>query len=218
MKIEIKTVVILGLLCFMFLILLSILCQKPHMEKQLAAAVIQKLRSAGHDVDTVTCNERDVILYGSVQDSISLQKVEIAASSIPGVRTVNNQFIIETGSLLQVGLDSLLSHCKVTFENNSHQLAADAFDIIDRIDSLLTQYPEHLIQIIGHTDSEGDSLYNLELSLNRATSVRDELIIRGYSQDRFSVIGMGEGQPITSNEIEEGRKKNRRVEFNVEEK
>jgi len=218
MKIEIKTVIILGLFGLMPLLLLCILCQKPHMEKQLAVAVVHELRSAGFDVDTVFCSEHDVTLYGSVHDSILWRKAATTASLVPGVRTVENGFIVTVGALLQVGLDSLLSHCQVTFENNRHQLASESSEILDRIDSLLTRYPESSIQIIGHTDNEGDSLYNLQLSLNRAASVRDELIRREFSEDRFEIFGMGENQPFTTNDTEKGRKKNRRVEIIVNEK
>jgi len=215
MKVDIKTIIILGLLFFLILLLMAVLCQKPSMERRLAQSVHHELLSAGFDVDTVLCTNRDVVIYGSVEDTNQWYLTSKTASLIPGVLTINNEFTIKTGKLLQIGLDSLLSHYRITFENNSQQLAVQADITLDRIDSLLTQYPDQSVNIIGHTDSEGDSLYNLKLSLERAASVRDELISRGFSEDRFLIFGMGENQPITTNSNEEGRKKNRRVEFVV---
>ena len=77
----------------------------------------------------------------------------------------------------------------------------------------LKTHPKARVKIVGYTDSIGSKHYNKMLSLKRAMSVRDELIDNGISPDRLVVEGRGEESPIASNDTEEGRAKNRRVEF-----
>jgi len=79
--------------------------------------------------------------------------------------------------------------------------------------TLLAENPEIRIRITGHTDNVGSDRANQKLSEGRANSVRDDLIKRGISADRIEAEGKGESQPITTNDTEEGRAQNRRVEF-----
>jgi hypothetical protein len=69
------------------------------------------------------------------------------------------------------------------------------------------------IEIIGHTDGDGDDRFNLKLSQNRATSVRKYLVSKGISNDRITCEYFGESQPTATNENEDGKQKNRRVEI-----
>jgi len=69
--------------------------------------------------------------------------------------------------------------------------------------------------IIGHTDSIGDPNYNLGLSKRRAEAVRDYLVETGAPDEKLRIVGRGQNDPIASNETEEGRAKNRRVEVIV---
>jgi outer membrane protein OmpA-like peptidoglycan-associated protein len=73
----------------------------------------------------------------------------------------------------------------------------------------------YAVVIIGHTDSKGDPIYNLELSKRRATAVRDFLIAGGAPPQLMRVVGMGEKEPIAENNTDEGRALNRRVEVLV---
>ena len=72
------------------------------------------------------------------------------------------------------------------------------------------------VTIVGHTDSKGSEVYNEKLSLRRAVSVKEKLLELGLSPDR--IVGLearGELEPVASNETEEGRSQNRRIEFNL---
>ena len=71
------------------------------------------------------------------------------------------------------------------------------------------------IEIGGHTDSKGSAEYNKKLSNDRAQSVVNYLIENGISASRLTYIGYGKDQPVATNETEEGRQENRRVEFKV---
>ena len=72
------------------------------------------------------------------------------------------------------------------------------------------------VTIVGHTDSKGSESYNEKLAMRRATSVKEKLLELGLSSDR--IVGLearGELEPVASNETEEGRAQNRRIEFNL---
>ena len=71
------------------------------------------------------------------------------------------------------------------------------------------------IDVIGHTDSVGSDVYNQRLSVRRAVAVRNYLVSVGVDSGLIDVIGMGEREPVASNETAEGRARNRRVEVHV---
>jgi hypothetical protein len=71
------------------------------------------------------------------------------------------------------------------------------------------------IEIVGHTDNVGDEKDNLELSKQRAASVRDYLISKGHDASKMVTVGKGDTMPVASNDTEEGRASNRRVQIVV---
>ncbi len=81
---------------------------------------------------------------------------------------------------------------------------------------LLLQYPDLNIKIIGHTDSQGSDAYNKNLSYRRAKSVRQTLLRWGIDENRITIEGRGEREPIADNATAEGRQLNRRVVFEVQ--
>ncbi len=104
----------------------------------------------------------------------------------------------------------------VEFETASANLKEESKKILDEIAGILEKHPEAKISIVGYTDSKGDDEYNLKLSKNRAKSCAQHLEKDGVHADRISWSGKGEADPIATNDTEEGRAKNRRVEFVVE--
>ena len=84
---------------------------------------------------------------------------------------------------------------------------------IDSVVNLLTQTPSLHVSIIGHTDARGNANYNQRLSETRANAVAEYLRSKGVASDRIKVSGVGEEQSVADNQTEEGRAKNRRVEF-----
>lgn len=77
----------------------------------------------------------------------------------------------------------------------------------------LERYPQSTVQIVGHTDSDGDAAYNQQLSERRANAVADVLLNQGVPFNRVRTFGRGETQPIASNFTAEGKAQNRRVEI-----
>ncbi|UCB45777.1 MAG: OmpA family protein [Spirochaetota bacterium] len=102
----------------------------------------------------------------------------------------------------------------IEFGFNTANLKGDkTFTILNKIIYVLRKYDKYSIIVEGHTDSIGSEEYNLNLSKKRAESVGRYLIDNGISADRLSYEGFGPKYPIDTNETEEGRARNRRVEF-----
>ena len=106
-----------------------------------------------------------------------------------------------------------LEESAVGFESGSAKLKKLSLPVLNVVADVLKQFPEYRIVIVGHTDSIGSAEYNQKLSERRARSVLNYMIKRGVASGRLTSIGSGESRPIASNNTEEGRAKNRRVEF-----
>jgi len=84
---------------------------------------------------------------------------------------------------------------------------------INRLVETLKDKPTLKIRILGHTDNVGDAAANKILSEDRAKAVQDALVANEIALSRLSYIGVGEADPIDTNETPEGRQRNRRTEF-----
>lgn len=101
----------------------------------------------------------------------------------------------------------------VLFETNKSVLLQPSFASLDKLASQLEYNSLMKIEIRGHTDNVGNTSKNQTLSEQRAKAVLDYLVAKGIEASRLSFKGFGSSAPIASNDKEEGRKKNRRVEF-----
>jgi outer membrane protein OmpA-like peptidoglycan-associated protein len=103
----------------------------------------------------------------------------------------------------------------IFFDFNKSVLRPESFQELDRVVKLMKDNPTIEIEIAGHTDNVGADEYNLNLSLERANSVVAFIVSKGISQNRIIAKGYGESKPIASNDSEEGKQLNRRVEFTI---
>lgn len=103
----------------------------------------------------------------------------------------------------------------INFEYNSAAVQPQFRTTLDKVASVLADYNQTYIDVYGHTDSTGSDSYNQGLSERRAVSVADYLSGRGVQPARIATRGFGETQPIASNETEDGRAANRRVEIKI---
>ena len=87
--------------------------------------------------------------------------------------------------------------------------------LLDRAVKLMEQVPDMKLMIIGHTDKTADAAYNMKLSEERAQSMKDYLVAQGVDPTKLMTKGMGETDPIAENATEQGRFRNRRIEFVV---
>jgi OOP family OmpA-OmpF porin len=114
--------------------------------------------------------------------------------------------------------EELLIIYGITFDFDSSQISEGSKIKLQRAVENLKNNPYIKVRIEGHTCSIGAADYNMWLSERRAQSVKDHLVSQGIAAHRMEIKGLGETDPIASNDTEVGRKKNRRVEFVVLEK
>lgn len=101
------------------------------------------------------------------------------------------------------------------FGFDSDKLTAEGRVQVQKVaDKLLSKPIQHIL-ITGHTDSYGSDAYNVDLSIRRASTVRDFLVGAGIPKELMSIDGKGESEPIADNATAEGRARNRRVELRV---
>lgn len=144
-----------------------------------------------------------------------------------GMRSVTQKVTVEAGEDMTVRLQLLppraaLGTGRIELRENIYfttakaEILPDSYALLDEVAMILLEHPEiRLLRIEGHTDAQGDSFDNLELSGRRALAVRDYLISKGVSADRLEAIGFGESQPLVAGDTEEAYAKNRRVELVV---
>jgi outer membrane protein OmpA-like peptidoglycan-associated protein len=102
----------------------------------------------------------------------------------------------------------------VNFESSKSVLLTESFAVLDQVVQSLHEWPEVKIEIQGHTDNTGTAVKNMELSKQRAETVRQYLIDKGIAADRLTAVGYGQEKPIADNKTVSGRGQNRRVELN----
>ncbi|MFI5218523.1 MAG: OmpA family protein [Bacteroidia bacterium] len=103
----------------------------------------------------------------------------------------------------------------IFFDKGKFDLRKESVDILNRVKKLMNDIRTLKVEISGHTDNVGSEEYNLRLSQSRAQSVVEYLISIGVDKDRLSFVGYGESRPFASNDTDEGRQKNRRIEFKI---
>lgn len=101
------------------------------------------------------------------------------------------------------------------FEYGKANLLPSAYPVLDQLAQSMKDNPETRWRIEGHTDSKGSESYNMKLSGARAQSVVDYIVSKGIESSRLEIVPLGESQPITSNDTQEGRSMNRRVEIKL---
>lgn len=102
---------------------------------------------------------------------------------------------------------------EVNFAFDSSELTRQAEVTLDEVARRLREHTDVRVRIEGHTDSVGSAQYNQGLSERRADSVRDYLMSQGISGERIMAVGYGEQRPVATNDTDEGRALNRRVEI-----
>ena len=117
--------------------------------------------------------------------------------------------------IVDTGNDSLKVRIPVAdgFASGKADMRPSLGVALDAVTPTLIAHPEVAVLVIGHTDSQGSEMYNLQLSIARAETVAESLRRRGVALERLSADGLGEADPLVSNASESGRARNRRVEL-----
>ncbi|MEM7039884.1 MAG: OmpA family protein, partial [Bacteroidota bacterium] len=102
------------------------------------------------------------------------------------------------------------------FEDDSYSLTSTIEPKLNYLINFMEKYPMFRLEIKGHTDSDGEAKYNLDLSRKRAMIIRKYIVKKGGFDDyKVKAIGFGETRPLVPNDSEENKRRNRRVEFEV---
>jgi outer membrane protein OmpA-like peptidoglycan-associated protein len=107
----------------------------------------------------------------------------------------------------------IASMSDVLFKTGSYELLSGARERLSKISGIVLAYPGLHLEVEGHTDSVGGDDYNMQLSRNRAQTVRDYLVQQGVPEGTIVSRGFGKTRPVATNDTPEGRQQNRRVEL-----
>ena len=150
------------------------------------------------------------------QDQLAAEKVAREAAEKKAAQALADLQKIAAVTKEARGMVITLSGSVLFASNESTLLPAAMLKLNEVADALTKGNPDSNITVEGHTDSQGQRQYNMDLSRKRAESVRDQLVSRGVAQDRIKAVGIGPDRPVASNNSAEGRANNRRVEIIVE--
>jgi len=119
-------------------------------------------------------------------------------------------------SVTRVGDNIVLNMpSNITFDTDQSNLKPQFYDTLNSVAIVLREYDRTLVDVVGHTDSDGSSDYNLQLSQRRASAVARYLTAQQLNPNRFAVEGRGKAEPIASNATAQGKAQNRRVEITI---
>ncbi len=152
----------------------------------------------GEPVDSAT----DYPVYLSFEDTLGNRITSLNAVTIPVDVLVER---IDRG--LKIRINS------IEFEFGEAILKGMSYPILNRVAQILKKYSTYKVEIQGHTDNVGSLEANLSLSEERAKAVLEYLVRQGIARNRLSATGLAYQYPVDTNDTEEGRRRNRRVEF-----
>lgn len=144
---------------------------------------------------------------GGVAGGIIGKKMDAQAKEI---ETIPGAEVKRVGEGINVTFES-----GVLFATNSSELNMAAKDNLAKLTDVLNKYPDTYVRVEGHTDNVGTDDYNLMLSEKRAKEVSAYLAAKGLKSDRIKSAWYGESQPKSTNDTDEGKSMNRRVEFAI---
>jgi len=174
------------------------------------------------DMKTVTAgevraNDSGLVLNGTVESTDRRNAIGAKATELLPDLPLDNRILVVVPvpekTLTQALLD--LNLPGIQFETNSAELRPDSIEILDGVVEVLKEFPDVRVEIAGHTDSDGEDEYNLELSSRRTETVMNYLGAGGVNTDRLDARGYGESRPVADNSTAEGKAINRRIELNV---
>jgi OOP family OmpA-OmpF porin len=154
-------------------------------------------------------------LYSSAADKI---KDSIESAMPRGYSGVADISIATAGETLgiedcQTELRNAMKLNQIAFDTGGSQITPDSDGVLDRLVATVQRCPDAVIEVGGHTDSGGSASKNMDLSKARAQAVVDYLAQAGVLRERMTAVGYGDTRPIASNSTDDGKARNRRIEF-----
>ncbi|MEN9646661.1 MAG: hypothetical protein RL238_3330 [Actinomycetota bacterium] len=168
----------------------------------------------GVPVRSTTYTNGVFVVSGAVPDQQTADAVVGAFGAAAGSGNVQSTLLVAAGAPL-VENEPLFAPDAIPFAPNSAALPASSAAFLDTLARLLQQNPTLTLDIAAFTNSVGTTESNLVLSQQRADAIYLYLIASGITPDRLTATGYGEGFPIADDNTEDGRNRNRRVEFTL---
>lgn len=155
-----------------------------------------------------------IYLRGEVPNQHVSDTIQQRAEAVIGVGNVINEYRINPDVIFDADAGApLIVEDLVLFESGGTAVAPEFMPLLELGVVLMLQNPNVTITVIGHTDGLGSPEDNLALAKARVDAVADYWAAMGIPRNRISVIAVGEDQPLSDNDSDEGRRINRRVEF-----
>jgi OOP family OmpA-OmpF porin len=170
------------------------------------------------DLSLVTISDNVLHVSGKIGTEEARMAVEKSLSSFKekGFNIHCHMVALDASArVCQEKFNILLGKEKIEFESSKSFIKASNHKLLEELSDISLLCPSVKIEIIGHTDSLGNDNKNKDLSLSRAKAVVAKLFGFGIPLERLTAKGMGEKSPVSSNETDDGRAKNRRIEFKV---
>jgi len=167
--------------------------------------------TAGDYVDEIYYYIDDVVLIEETDDYKC--PCNTAGCELQQVIPLDTTPIISDDIFVHPKIGQKLILRNIQFETGKWTLLDASYENLDSLLELMIKFPKMRIEISGHTDNKGNKNNNETLSLNRANAVVQFLVDNGIDESRLESTGYGQNQPIDTNDTEEGRYNNRRVEF-----
>jgi OOP family OmpA-OmpF porin len=190
-----------------------------------ASAVMPALGALSRlSTGTLVVSDREVNLSGdALYDAAAVQIRGNLAKDFPQGWQLKTDISVKPATapvdatVCQQLFSDLLSKGKIRFESARATLDPDSAGLLDRLIETALRCPAADIEIAGHTDGAGDEVFNQALSEKRAQAVTDYLVKAGLPASRFTAVGYGSTRPVATNDTDEGKAQNRRIEFVVKE-
>lgn len=148
---------------------------------------------------------------------LDVSKAVLVRGAPSGLPPIEITLDAKAPPLAQVENNQITIAEQIQFRTDSAEILPDSQPIVDAVAEILSANPKIArVRIEGHTDNRGTATRNLDLSKRRAASVMAALVAKGISRDRLASNGYGMERPIDSNTTDDGRQRNRRVEFHIE--
>jgi OmpA-OmpF porin, OOP family len=164
---------------------------------------------------TATIRNGQIFFEGAVPTAEDAQRIVALAVEILGRDNVFDNYVVDPRAA-DPNEGNVTVEDTINFATDSAELDATADPLLNQGLALLNLRPDMTVLIVGHTDARGSHESNAQLALARAESVKTWFVERGVDPNRLTVRGAGESEPLASNETPDGRRRNRRIQFFLE--
>jgi OOP family OmpA-OmpF porin len=190
-----------------------------------ASAVVPALGALSRlSTGTLVVSDREVKLSGDAfHDSAAVQIGSNLARDFPPGWQLKADISVKPAAapvdatVCQQLFSELLAKGKIRFESGRATIDPDSAGLLDRLIETALRCPTANIEIAGHTDADGEDNFNQMLSEKRAQAVAEYLVKAGLPANRFTAVGYGSTKPVGTNDTDEGKAQNRRIDFVVKE-